>query len=137
MFPFTAGGDVNPSRFVKQSTAADYTVLQATANDPVIGISSEAAKDAPIPNASGLAAVAGSPLRVYGSHENEPTKLLIGVGGCAAGDELISDANGKGVVRAATGTVIQNVGAIAMAAAAAGELVDVQPVRYPLRPALV
>ena len=130
-----AGGDIRPSRFVKISTVADYTLLECDANDPVFGVGHESTQDAPIPNADPDAAEAGDQLAVYPI--GSVCLLKIGLGGCARGDELKSDNDGKGVARATTGTTIQNVGAIALESALEDDLARVLVVRYPLRPALV
>lgn len=131
---FVAGGDINPSRFVKQSTAADFTVLEADANEAVIGVSHESAQDAPIPGASTLAAASGDQLFVYPI--GAVCLLTIGSGGCTRADELKSDADGKGVTRATTGTTIQNVGALALESASENELAKVLVFRSSVRPAL-
>ncbi len=93
----TASGNINPSRFVTKSGA--YTVAQATAGAVAIGISQEGSREAPLPGASSLAAVAGDPIRVYGDTEN----CLLEAGDvCANGALLKPDATGRGVT-AATG----------------------------------
>jgi hypothetical protein len=129
----TAGGDVNPSRFVKLSTAADNTVLQAGSNEDVFGISSEAAQDAPLPGASTLAAAADDPLMIH--PDGSVCLLEIGSGGCTRGDYLKSDTNGKGVAAATTGPTAQFIGARALESASAGEFARVQvktiPKYYP------
>lgn len=129
-----AGGDIRPARFVKVSTAADNAVLEADANEAIIGIATEATQDAPIPGASANAAESGDPVKVYtiGSE----CLLEIGSGGVTAGAEIKSDADGKGVLAATTGTTVQNIGAVALEAASAGELARVVVVRYKTRPAL-
>lgn len=132
--PFEAGGSIAPSIFVKVSTAADFKVLAAGANDAVIGISSAAAHDAPIPSAATTAAVSGQSVEVHPI--GSVALLLAGTGGWTRGGELIADTDGTGIARATTGTTIQNVGAIALESASAGEYGRVLIVRYPLRPAL-
>jgi len=129
-----AGGDVNPARFIKVSTAADYTVLQAGANEAVFGISSSASRDAPIPSASTLAAAATQSLAFnpVGSF-----CLLELAGTVTRGDEIKSDADGKGVVRATTGATLQNFGAVALESGVSGELIRVLVVRGAVYPALV
>jgi len=134
-FPHVAGGDIRTCRFVKLSTSANNTVLEADANEAVIGISTDATRDAPQEGSSALAAADGEVLSIT-PFNGDPCLLEIGSGGCAAGDELKSDADGKGVVRASTGTTIQNVGAIALGAYAAGEIGQVIPFRSSVRPAL-
>lgn len=130
-----AGGSITVSSFVKLSTAADNTVLLAGSNDPVIGVSSEGAQDAPISGASVTAAESGDSLRVYPI--GSVCTLTLGSGGATRAGELIADSAGLGVARSTTSTAIQNVGAIALESGSAGEKIKVMVVRYPLRPALV
>lgn len=128
-----AGGDVRPCRFIKVSTAADYTCLEADANEAVIGISTNAVRDAPVPNADTDAAEAGDDL-----HYNPIGSVCdLELGGTVArGDEIKSDADGKGVVRATTGTTLQNFGAIALESGVSGEFIKVLVVRGSVYPAL-
>lgn len=121
--PFIAGGDVRPARFVKQSTSADNTVLETDANEEVFGISTNATQDAPLPNADGDAAEAGDPV-----HINTPgmiCDLEIGSGGVTRGAWIKSDADGKGVLAATTGTTAQNYGAKALESASENEFARV------------
>lgn len=131
---FVAGGDIRICRFVKQSTSADYTVLEADANEQTIGISQEGTNDAPTSGASSLAAASGDPVAVYGL--GDVCLLTIGSGGVTRGGRLKSDADGKGVAVATTGTTIQQIGARALESAAENELCRVQIVQYSERPAL-
>jgi len=130
---FKAGGDIAPSRFVKGGSAA-HTVIQATANAVTIGISFEGTQEPPIPGYStALAASDGEQLKVYGEGE----ECLIEAGGTiAAFGEVKSDANGKAVAAAATGTVVQQVAAIALEGGASGEFIRVQIRTAKVRPAL-
>lgn len=129
-----AGGDINPARFVKLSTAADFTVLEADANEQTYGISVDAAQAAPISGASTLAASAGKSLRVYGL--GEECTLELGSGGATRGDNLKSDADGKGVGAATTGTTVQWIGAQALESGLEGEKIKVRVVLVAHRPAL-
>lgn len=132
-----AGGTIRRARFVNIKTTANNTVEEADANDRTIGISQEGGREAPLPSVTDdppNAAISGEQLRVH--LPGEPALLEIGSGGCTAGDELKSDADGKGVVRASTGTTIQNVGAIALETAVEGELAKVFVVYAHVRPAL-
>ncbi len=128
-----AGGDIRPSRFVKYSTAADNTLLEADANEVVIGIATEATQDAPIPNADGDAGESGDPVMYY--PEGKVCLLEIGSGGVTRGANIKSDADGKGVLAATTGTTAQNHGALALESASEGELakvlVKITPKVYP------
>ncbi len=128
-----SGGDVRPSRFIKVSTAADYTCLEADANEAVIGISTNATRDAPIPNADTDAAEAGDDLHY---HPIGSVCQLELAGTVTRGDEIKSDADGKGVVRATTGTTLQNFGAIALESGVSGEFIQVLVVRGSIYPAL-
>lgn len=123
MPPLVAGGDIRPCRFVKISTAADFTVLEADANEEVFGISTNATQDAPIPNADGDAAEAGDQV-----HVNQPgtfALLELGSGGVTRGGWLKSDADGKGVAVATTGATAQFYGAKALESGSEGEFVKV------------
>jgi len=95
---FHFGGDVNPSRFVEQSTSEDHELVQATANSMhVVGVTGEGSGAAPLPqNTSNLAGEEGetNEVRFFGSN----AILELGSGGCDAGQFLRPDAAGKGVV---------------------------------------
>lgn len=133
----TSGGTIRRARFVKVSTAADNTVLEADANEACFGISTEGGRAAAIPSESAdppEAAQSGEQLEIFTA--GMWCNLEIGSGGCTAGAELKSDSDGKGVLRAVSGTTLQNVGAIALAAASEGELCPVQVFRTSVYPAL-
>jgi hypothetical protein len=114
---FLATGNINPSRFV--SLSGNMQVQQAGANDAaLIGISDPGTDFAPgVGAGSTLAAKAGEGLRVYGIGK---VTLLTVTAAVTYGQRLKPDANGQGVV-VGTGSV-QNVGAIALESANAGEL---------------
>lgn len=115
-----SGGTINPSCFIKVSTAANQTALQAGAGDLPIGISMEGSQQSPNLNTT-YAAATGDFFKFYAL--GDVCLLTIGSGGCTAGDALKSDANGNGV----TGTVgTDKCGAIALETAASGELAMVQ-----------
>jgi len=116
-FQGVAGGDINTSRFVKISTAANKTLLEAGASERCFGISQEGTALAPIPSASGLAAVAGNPIHVY--IPGQFCLLKIGSGGCVAGDQLAPGTDGKGVINT---TDKRWTGAIALETASEDEL---------------
>lgn len=127
-----SGGNIYPSRFVKLSTAADNTALQAGANDPQIGISQVGTKDAPgLTGASAYAAEAGDNIQIWGL--GDICLLEAGAGGWTRGDRLKSDADGKGVPIAGTGAN-QHVGAYALESAAANEFGRVQIILLNLDP---
>jgi len=115
-----AGGDINPSRFVKHSTAADYTFLEASTGERTVGVSQAGQQDAPIAGSSALAGSAGRPIRVF--TETEECLLELGAGGCTAGAMLKADAAGKGVATAVANDLF---GAISRQAGSAGEKVSV------------
>lgn len=137
---YIAGGTIRVSRFVKLKSDDNNVVQEADANEKVIGISQEGGRVAPIPTVTAdpvEAAQAGEHLNVHlPGGLRKDISLVIGSGGCNAGDRLKSDADGKGVVIASTGTTIQHYGAIAMAAASENELCPVEIVIGSERPAL-
>lgn len=118
-----AGGDIYPARFTTISTVANNTVLESNSGDTkLFGISTEATKNAPQSGGSSLAAEANDEIRVY--EPGNTCLLMIGSGGCTAGDFLKPDADGKGVT-ATTGAVA---GAQAIETASASELALVRVV---------
>ena len=132
--PVISGGDIRPARFIKLSTAADHTVLEADANERVFGVSIDAAQDAPIPSADGDAADAGDFFRYLGPEEEATLELADTV---VRGDLLVSDADGKGEPYDDAATTVQWIGAEAMESGAAGEKIKVIVKNFPIRPALV
>ncbi len=124
-----SGGTIRPARFVKPSTAADYTLLEADANEMAFGISDSGTRDAPIEDASGNIAAAGDSFMYH--PEGNVTILEIGSGGVTRGAEIKSDADGKGVLALTSGTTNQWVGAIALETAVEGELARVLVKVYP------
>lgn len=138
----SAGGTIRRSRFVKQSTTENNTCLEADANEQTIGISQIGGREAPIPSVTADPPEAAQDGDLVNIHCNEGLRddvvLEIGSGGITAGAQIKSDADGKGVAAATTGTTVQWVGAIALEAASAGELCKVLVVSpaYPYRPAL-
>lgn len=133
---FIASGDINPCRFVTRDSDANYSVSEADANEIVAGISGSGTRSAPYPGlASALHAAANDTVVV---HQEPDDEVLLEAGGTFnAGDRLKSDADGKGVAIAGTGTTIQHFGAIANeAATASGQLVRVKVKVGSERPAL-
>jgi len=113
----TASGNIAPSRFVKKS--GSYLVAQAGAGEVCIGISQQGSLATPIPGASSLAAVEGSPIAVYDQDEN---CLLEAGAEVLDGAYLKSDSSGRGI----TATTGNQYFAIAeRGAAAAGEKMQV------------
>ena len=130
-----AGGNIANGCFVKLSTAADLTLLQATdgtgsGGDRVFGIAQDGSRDAPIPSASSLAATAGDECRYFGV--GEATTLIIGTCGCSRGVLLKSDANGAGITCGAPASTVQWCGAEALESAAAGERCRVVVRNFPI-----
>jgi hypothetical protein len=125
-----AGGNINPSRFVKISTAANETVLQAGTNEDMFGISQPGVDQPPgVTGSDGLAARAGENLLVYGP--GSTALLEIGSGGCNPADYLKSDTDGKGVTAATSGPTAQFVGAIALETGSSGDKIRVYVVKLP------
>ena len=138
---YMAGGNVNPAVFVK-SNGVDRQVVQCTGSaDQPIGISQEGTDAPPLDGAVTYAATSGQPISVHCPYEpggDEVVLLTAGTGGWTAGNNLVSDANGAGVV-ASTGitfVAIQWVGAQAALTATAGVLGQVYPVVFPYRASL-
>jgi hypothetical protein len=119
-----AGGTINPCRFVKMSTAADDRCLEADANEDVIGVSYEGGKYAPLSDlvTTNPHAIAGDPVGLYGDGD----QCLLELGADAVrGNKLKSDADGKGVPIATTGTTLQRYGAMALESGKSGEKIRV------------
>lgn len=96
---FVAGGNITPSRFVKLSTTADNTVLQAGAGERCIGVSQQGTRNPPYGALDdGFCAIASEELRVF--QDGEICPLTVGAA-VTRGDRLKSDANGKGITAAA------------------------------------
>ena len=134
---YVAAGTIRRARFVKLNPSANNQVLEADANEIVFGISQVGGRDAPIPENTTdppNAAVIGDHLNVH--QLGVECLLEAGSGGWAADARLKSDADGKGVAIATTGTTIQHVGARALEAASAGELGRVVVMITSERPAL-
>lgn len=130
-----AGGNIYPSRFIKMDNTNHEAVQAAAATDTPIGISYEAQRDASTPSAADYAATDGESIPHYSL--GDVCRLQIGSGGCVPGSKLVSDADGKGVIAATTGTALQVVGAIAYETASENEYALVRVVLYANRAALV
>ena len=120
-----AGGNILPGRFVKLSTAADFTGLQATANAAILGVAGLGANYPPLSDLVGTNyhAQAGDPIDLKG--DGEVVQVIAG-DTISPGDRLKSDGNGAAVPIASTGTTIQHYGAVALQEAVAGDFVWVQ-----------
>ena len=100
-----AGGTIYPARFIELDITADNTAIAATAGaSRLIGVTTEATREAPIPEATSPtpAANAGEPVEFYRLGENG-AKIELG-GTVTRGDwvQPKSDGSGKGV-KAASG----------------------------------
>lgn len=133
--PMIAGGDIRPSRFVKVSTAADMTCLEADANEKIIGVSSDATQDAPLANADTDAAEAGD--QVHIQPIGSKCKVTVGSGGVTRGAQVKSDSDGKAVLAATTGTTSQWIAGTALESASEDELADILVESFAFRPAIV
>ena len=121
IYPSVAGGTIAPSRFLTPSTSADNTVLQATANSKIVGISQKGTRRTPYSTLDdGNAAIVNEPLHVFGPPETAPLELG---GTVTQGDYLEADANGKGITCSTDGHFY---GAIAPQAGASGDIIEVQ-----------
>lgn len=118
-----AGGNINPSRFVKMDAASNEVAVAAAATDVTIGVTSDYQKAHPVTGASDVHAAADDPVAVYPI--GSVCKLTIGSGGCSVGSLLVSDSAGKGVAAASSGTALQWIGAIAVEAGLEDEAVTV------------
>lgn len=121
-----AQGNIGVSCFVKIDTTAatvahDNSVLQASTNDPIIGIAYEGSRQVPLSDVTNpnYAAIAGEPFRIYG--DDDECQVIAGAT-ITAGQRLKSDSSGNAVPIATTGTTIQECGAIARESVLTGEL---------------
>lgn len=128
-----ATGTIRTCRFVKLS--GDNTGAEADANEDAIGISYQSGKNPPLNDlvSSNPHAESGDPIQIYG----EGDICLLEYGDTVtAGLDLKSDADGKGVPVATTGTTIQLARAKALEGGSSGEKKRVQIIRNDIRPAL-
>jgi hypothetical protein len=89
-----ASGTIRSARFCKVS--GDFTVAECDAGEKVIGVSQVGSKTAPIPSVTTpVAAESGDSLQLHGP--GALCNLTLG-GTVTAGDWLMSDADGKGVL---------------------------------------
>ena len=132
--PWTAGGTIRPSRFIKADSSAPKTALEADANERIIGVSQLGTRDAPGTNGAGTdAASSGEEFQAFGLGD----VCLIELGGTVtASAQVKSDAEGCAVAAATTGTTLQWVGGVALQGGVAGEKVLIQIMSYPYYPAL-
>ena len=113
-----AGGDIYPFRFVKLSTAADFTGLQAAAEgDYPVGVTDGSIYQAFPLNSSGKHAISGTPITLQPSNT---VQVELGTGGATRGGFLESDVDGKAVAAAGVGAASCYV---ALESGAAGEII--------------
>lgn len=129
IFSMKSGGNISPSRFVKQDTSADNQVTQAGAGDKIFGISQAGVRRTPYSSLDdGYCAISGEDVEVFGIAEKA---VLLEIGGTVTrGDRLKSDANGKGVTTTSTG---DEIGAVALVSGTSGMLIPVEvisPTQY-------
>lgn len=128
-----AKGDINPSRFVALDGSTNHGVIEANADSRIIGISQEGSRDAPIPNASTLAAADGDHLRIYGDGDECLLEIKAQTA-VVSGDLLKSDADGRGEPIDATATTVELYGAIALETIDASAAATFEKIRVQVRP---
>jgi hypothetical protein len=122
VFGGVAGGNISPCRFIKLGSGPGI-VVQATAGDPIYGISGSGTHTAALAGLDdGYCAVSGENC----PHYSDPGTICLLEAGASfsEGALLKSDANGKGIAVASTGDAY---GAVALdAASAAGQWIPVK-----------
>lgn len=125
-----AGGNIAPSRFVKASTTANQTALQAGSGDVPVGISQKGTHNLPgtiggVTIDDGYAAIAGMSVGVFDASDTAKGQFIdLELGGTVtAGDFLKPDTNGKGVTAGSDGDWY---GAKTNRSGVAGQLIQVQ-----------
>jgi len=119
---YVAGADLATSIFVKfAATGVSNTVHPAADGDaPMMGVTNEGSREAPIPSITPLAAKSGETCAVYGL--GETCEIKVGASAIDAGDFLMADSDGK----ATPATTGKYYGAVALADAAASSRVKAQ-----------
>jgi len=131
-----AGGDVYPFRFVKPSTTADDTGLQADgATVPILGVSDGSTRIA-VGTGSDKHAISGDPITLQGGATG--TVLVECAGNITRGAFVESDADGKAVTATITVGATRYHGFVALQSGAAGRIIRIQRVAgmrtYPTTP---
>lgn len=122
---FMANGNIYPCRFVKLDTTAPFKILQAGANEAILGISQVGTKDPPgVSGSTAYAATAGVECQVFMAGSR--TLLELPAAGCTTGDRLGPDADGKGVVVTPGAGTDYWVGALALQTFVAAGLCEVE-----------
>lgn len=120
-----AGGDIYPWRFVKPSTSADDTGLQAAeATTPILGVSDGSTKSSTGSDAA-KHAVSGDPITLQGGSSG--TVLVECAGNITRGAFVEADSNGKAVT-ATTTTGTRYHGYVALQSGSNGLIIRVQRV---------
>jgi hypothetical protein len=91
---YVFGEDCATSLIVKQSSAADHTVLKCGFGEKPVGVAHEGSREAPIPGVTPLCAKSGESARVYGPGESCEVEVGSGVV-VTAGRYVMADANSK------------------------------------------
>jgi len=118
---FVAEIDLGSSLFVKHSgTGKNNQVTLAVDGDaPIIGVTHEGSREAPIPGVTPLVAKAGEAVRVYGPGE---TCEVIAGAAVAAGKHVMADSAGKAI----EATAGKYYGGRALTGAATSEKLQIQ-----------
>jgi len=127
-----ASGTILVNRFVKVS-GSNTVAQQTVAGDPCIGSSQDGGRYAPIPTNTAdpvEAAQSGEAVTIHTMMDAADAfpNIVLGTGGITAGQNIMSDANGKGVL-ATTGNYVQG---IALATGSAGDVVPYFPTIFQL-----
>lgn len=131
---FTAGGDIYPCRFCKNSTVTDRYVLQAGANEEGIYVAQEATHDTPGLTGAGTKAAAADQT-VYVWEQGDDALVECG-GTVTKGAKVKADTDGKAVVALTTGTTMQWVLGYALESGVSGSKILVKLHAMPYYPAL-
>lgn len=134
-YPLIANGTIRVSRFIKMDVTAPFKCLESDANNKVIGISQVGTNFAPLSDlvTTHNAATQGQKIQYFGDGDSCQVECGDTI---TAGDYLKSDADGKAVSIATSGTTLQRYGAWALQDGVSGELIQVQVLIGSERPAL-
>lgn len=123
-----AGGTIRPYRFVKAESSEDNSALECDANEEALGVTDGSNKE--FDNANH--AEDGDQVRL------QPGEIVLAEAGGTfnTGDNLKTDADGKVIVVATTGTTNQNAVAVALEDGADGKIVRVRREPKVIRPAI-
>lgn len=119
---YVAGGTIAPSRFVKLSQAAAWTVLQADSGNGILGVMQEGQRNAPgLPGSdTTIAAIAGDAgtFNIYQAGDKCRIELLVAVG---AGQALKASTGGKAIAHTSGSA---DIGGFAMTDGATGDFIE-------------